>query len=62
MTAPEAADYLGFTVRCQDPVRAFRQWVRRYGVASARRGRVLLFDRHDLDEAVGASGRRRTRR
>lgn len=47
LTVPEATDYLRFP-----SVAAFRQWVRRYGIASAHKGRAVMFLRRDLDAAV----------
>lgn len=47
LTAEHAADYLDFST-----VHAFRQWARKAGIATARRGRTLLFARTDLDAAV----------
>jgi hypothetical protein len=51
LDSTEAARYAGFSNR-QHPVRAFRTWVRRYGVPHERRGRVLVFDLRALDDAI----------
>lgn len=59
LSTRQAATYLGFDA-CADPVRAFRKFAKRKGIASARRGRVLLFDPRDLDQAIGAAHRRVT--
>ena len=47
LTVDEAAQYLCFPSR-----NAFYHWIGRSGVPRCRRGRVLLFLRRDLDEAV----------
>lgn len=53
LTAKEAADY----VRAPS-VKAFYEWKRRHGVASARYGSRLRFLRSDLDLALGGAHRR----
>jgi hypothetical protein len=58
-SAPTAAKYLDF--QGQAPVKAFRQWARRHGVATAHRGRCVLFAKADLLVAIGAArGRKRS--
>jgi hypothetical protein len=53
MTTAAAAQYLGFGT-CKYPIQAFWKFAKRQGIASVRRGRLLLFDPHDLDKAIGA--------
>jgi len=56
LTTIEAAHYLRFDT-CRHPRREFVKWVHRHGVPFARRGRVLLFDVRDLDDAIAVRDR-----
>lgn len=59
MTSPflrseEAAEYLRFVQPDGTPaIHELRVWAQRYGVRAFRRGRRLLFDRAELDAAIG---------
>lgn len=53
LTVPELAERLRFTVTAPaDPEKACREWLRREGIASTRRGRVILVDSLDVDAAL----------
>lgn len=56
LTLEEGARLCRFDT-CQDPVQAFRKWLRRQGVPVVRRGRMLLVERRVLDAMlrVGAA-------
>jgi hypothetical protein len=54
MNAKTAADYLDYS-DCREPAEAFRVWAKRHGVPTARRGSRVLYDRKDIDRAIGAA-------
>lgn len=48
-TVKEISEKLRFTVTAPHaPEDACRHWLRRHGVASVRRGRIILVDEHDV--------------
>lgn len=52
-TVKALARELGFYDTAQaDPEEACRMWLKRQGVASVRRGRVILVDSQDVDAAL----------
>jgi len=53
MNAKTAAAYLDMT-DCKEPDEAFRVWAKRHGVPTARRGKRVLYQRRDIDRAIGA--------
>jgi hypothetical protein len=52
MNATTAAAYLD--IQCKEPAEAFRVWAKRHGVPTARRGSRVLYQRRDIDRAIGA--------
>jgi hypothetical protein len=57
-SAETAARYMDFGGLA--PVKAFRQWARRQGLATAHRGRSVLFAKADLLVAIGVARGKRT--